>query len=118
MVLQRFIETRSGYQYPLVFHAVAAAMRSLLADWTLLVTQLEHQLRLGQLNLQVRAKAEGEGERDALCVLLLLNIFTAAGADFHCQSPMASLKLLASIAAEAASRRLTSAGLLNLLHAR
>ena len=52
-VLQRFVETRSSYARPMVFHAVAAAMRTLLSDWTLLVTQLEHQLRLGQLNLQV-----------------------------------------------------------------
>ena len=36
----------------LVFHAVAASMRGLLGDWLLLVTQLEHQLRQGGLNMQ------------------------------------------------------------------
>ncbi|GAX72609.1 hypothetical protein CEUSTIGMA_g65.t1 [Chlamydomonas eustigma] len=89
-VLQRFIETRSSYSYPLVFHAVTASLRGLLGDWLLLVTQLEHQLRQGQLNMQALI--------------------------FHCQGPAASLKLLASVSAEAASRKLTSAGLLNLLH--
>eukprot|EP00955_Chlamydomonas_euryale_P089086 364435-Chlamydomonas_euryale.AAC.5 len=49
---QRFVETRSGYGFPMVFHAVASAMGELLADWMMLVTQLDHQLRLGALNLQ------------------------------------------------------------------
>jgi hypothetical protein len=42
-----------GVVYRLVSHAVAAALRSLLSDWLLIVTQLEHQLRLGRLSLQV-----------------------------------------------------------------
>ena len=37
----------------LVSHAVGAAMRDLLGDWYLMVTQLEHQLLLGKLTLQV-----------------------------------------------------------------
>ena len=37
----------------LVSHAVGAAMRDLLGDWYLMVTQLEHQLLLGRLTLQV-----------------------------------------------------------------
>ena len=37
----------------LVCHAVAASMRSVLQDWNLMVTQLEHQLRTGTLTLQV-----------------------------------------------------------------
>lgn len=36
----------------LVSHALCAALRRLLSDWTLVVAQLEHQLRLGQLTLQ------------------------------------------------------------------
>ena len=36
-----------------VSHAVAGCMRSLLQDWQLMVTQLEHQLLTGHLTLQV-----------------------------------------------------------------
>jgi len=89
-VLQRFVETRSAPTCGLVSHAVAAAVRGLLQDWWLMVTQLEHQLRLGRLTLQALV--------------------------FHCQGPLATLGLLANLAAHAASARLTSAGLLNLLH--
>lgn len=49
-----------------------------------MVTQLEHQLRLGSLTLQALV--------------------------FHCQGPLASLGLLAHLAAHAASHSLTSAG--------
>ncbi len=73
----------------LVSHALSAAVRRLLADWYLVVTQLEHQLRTGRLTLQALV--------------------------FHCQAPMGSLALVARLAAEAASSQLTSAGLLNLL---
>lgn len=37
-----------------VCHAVAAAMRQVLQDWQLMVSQLEHQLHINQLTLQVR----------------------------------------------------------------
>ena len=47
-----FIETRSQYQYGLTVHALCAAMRSLVAEHTILVAQLEHQFRQGQLSLQ------------------------------------------------------------------
>jgi gamma-tubulin complex component 2 len=43
------------YERGRVSHAVAGAVRSLLQDWQLMVTQLEHQLLTGHLTLQVRA---------------------------------------------------------------
>ncbi len=52
-VIQRFVETRSGYGWGLVAQAVAACMRGLLDDWEVMVMQLEHQLRIGKLTLQV-----------------------------------------------------------------
>eukprot|EP00873_Tetraselmis_striata_P043027 jgi/Tetstr1/463291/TSEL_008215.t1 len=91
-IIQRFVETRSGYEQGMVCQATAAAMRSLLHDWHLMVAQLEHQFRTGYLSVQ------------ALW--------------FYCQEPQASLALLAAIAAEAASKRLRGPELLNLLHAR
>ena len=53
MVIERFVETRSVFQWGLVCHALAGAMRELLEDWRLMVTQLEHQHLLGRLNLPV-----------------------------------------------------------------
>ncbi len=47
-----FVETRSQYQYGLTVHALCAAMRSLVQEHTILVAQLEHQFRQGQLSLQ------------------------------------------------------------------
>jgi len=52
-VVQRFSETRSAFEAGAVAHALAAAMRDLVADWHLFVTQLEHQMRIGKLTLQV-----------------------------------------------------------------
>ncbi len=52
-MVQRFSETRSAFEAGAVAHALAAAMRDLLADWHLFVTQLEHQMRIGKLTLQV-----------------------------------------------------------------
>jgi hypothetical protein len=68
----------------MICQAAAAAMRSLLHDWHLMVAQLEHQFRTGYLSVQ------------ALW--------------FYCQEPQSSLALLAAIAAEAASKRLRGAG--------
>lgn len=92
VVIQRFVETRSAYQWGLVCHATAASARAVLHDWNLMVTQLEHQLRTGRLTLQ------------ALW--------------YYCQPPLASLQLLASIASEAAVSKLRGSALLNLLHQR
>ena len=52
-VVQRYSETRSAFEAGAVAHALAAAMRDLLADWHLFVTQLEHQMLIGKLTLQV-----------------------------------------------------------------
>lgn len=51
---------------------MAAAMRKLQEEWWVLVVQLEHQYKLGQLNL--------------------------AALLYYCQAPAASLALLADIA--------------------
>ena len=42
---------KSAFEYGGVNHCVAAAMRSLIKDFTVLVCQLEQQHRLGQLRL-------------------------------------------------------------------
>ena len=73
----------------MVCQATAAAVRSVLQDWALTVSQLEHQLRTGRLTLQ------------ALW--------------YYCQPPLASLRLMASIVADAAQRQLRGSALLNLL---
>ena len=52
-MVQRFAETRSAFEAGGVAHALAAALRDLLSDWHLFVTQLEHQMRVGKLTLQV-----------------------------------------------------------------
>ena len=57
-MVQRFAETRSAFEAGAVAHALAAAMRDLLADWHLFVTQLEHQMRIGKLTLQAREPPE------------------------------------------------------------
>lgn len=47
------METRSAYEWGLVCHAFAGAIREILEDWRLFVTQLEHQHLTTNLNLQV-----------------------------------------------------------------
>lgn len=54
MVLERFVETRSAYGWGLVCHALAGALRSVLGDWHLHVSQMEHQQLQGKLDLPVR----------------------------------------------------------------
>lgn len=63
----------------LCVQALAAAMRKLREEWWVLVVQLEHQHKLGQLNL--------------------------AALLYYCQAPSASLALLASIAVSAHHHR-------------
>ena len=53
MTLERFVETRSAYEWGLVCHAFAGAIREILEDWRLFVTQLEHQHMTSTFNLQV-----------------------------------------------------------------
>lgn len=48
----RFMEGKSSFEHGLVNHALCAAMRTLLKEYLILVAQLEHQFRLGQLSLQ------------------------------------------------------------------
>ncbi|EFJ45468.1 gamma tubulin interacting protein [Volvox carteri f. nagariensis] len=90
--LQRFVETRSAHCYGMVTHALAAALRGYLEDWQVMVAMMENQLLHGALDL--------------------------TRLTFYCQQPTAALAVLADVAAQAANVERTSAGLLNLLHAR
>ncbi|MGH0141861.1 UNVERIFIED_CONTAM: hypothetical protein FKN15_074997 [Acipenser sinensis] len=48
----RFIEEKSSFEYGQVNHALAAGMRTLIKEYMILVTQLEHLQRQGMLSLQ------------------------------------------------------------------
>jgi len=48
----RFIDSGSRFESGLVSHALCAAMRSMLKEYFIFVTQLEHQFRSNQLSLQ------------------------------------------------------------------
>lgn len=48
----RFIEEKSSFEYGQVNHALAAAMRTLVKEYLILVTQLEQLHRQGLLSLQ------------------------------------------------------------------
>ncbi|XP_061665846.1 gamma-tubulin complex component 2 isoform X2 [Syngnathoides biaculeatus] len=48
----RFVEEKSSFEYGQVNHALTAAMRTLLKEYLILVTQLEHVHRRGLLSLQ------------------------------------------------------------------
>ncbi|XP_078284741.1 gamma-tubulin complex component 2 [Rhinoraja longicauda] len=48
----RFIEDKSSFEHGQVNHALAAAMRTLVKEYMILVTQLEHLQRQGLLSLQ------------------------------------------------------------------
>lgn len=50
--LRRFIEEKSSFEYGQVNHALAAAMRTLVKEHLVLVTQLEQLQRQGLLSLQ------------------------------------------------------------------
>ncbi|KAK2180083.1 hypothetical protein NP493_457g05005 [Ridgeia piscesae] len=51
-IVVRFIEEKSAFEYGLVNQALSSAMRTLIKDYLVLVAQLEHQFRQGQLSLQ------------------------------------------------------------------
>lgn len=51
-LVHRFIEEKSSFEYGQVNHALAAAMRTLIKEYMILVTQLEHLQRQGLLSLQ------------------------------------------------------------------
>jgi gamma-tubulin complex component 2 len=46
------MELRHKYEFGLVNHALCAGMRELLREYLILLAQLEHQHKLGQLSLQ------------------------------------------------------------------
>ncbi|MEE6513613.1 hypothetical protein FKM82_021358 [Ascaphus truei] len=48
----RFIEEKASFEYGQVNHALGAAMRTLVKEYMILVTQLEHLQRQGLLSLQ------------------------------------------------------------------
>ncbi|XP_041354765.1 gamma-tubulin complex component 2-like isoform X2 [Gigantopelta aegis] len=48
----RFIEEKAAFEYGLVNHALTAAMRTLIKEYMVLVAQLEHEFRVGDLTLQ------------------------------------------------------------------
>uniref|UniRef100_H9GMS9 Gamma-tubulin complex component n=1 Tax=Anolis carolinensis TaxID=28377 RepID=H9GMS9_ANOCA len=48
----RFVEEKASFEYGQVNHALAAAMRTLVKEYMILVTQLEHLQRQGLLSLQ------------------------------------------------------------------
>ncbi|XP_040176686.1 gamma-tubulin complex component 2 [Rana temporaria] len=48
----RFIEEKSSFEYGQVNHALSAAMRTLVKEYMILITQLEHLQRQGLLSLQ------------------------------------------------------------------
>lgn len=47
-----FIEEKSSFEYGQVNHALTAAMRTLMKEYLILITQLEHLQRQGLLSLQ------------------------------------------------------------------
>uniref|UniRef100_A0A668ARY8 Gamma-tubulin complex component n=1 Tax=Myripristis murdjan TaxID=586833 RepID=A0A668ARY8_9TELE len=50
--ITRFTEEKSSFEYGQVNHALTAAMRTLMKEYLILVTQLEHLHRQGMLSLQ------------------------------------------------------------------
>ncbi|XP_073429959.1 gamma-tubulin complex component 2 isoform X1 [Dendrobates tinctorius] len=50
--ITRFIEEKSSFEYGQVNHALSAAMRTLVKEYMILVTQMEHLQRQGLLSLQ------------------------------------------------------------------
>lgn len=48
----RFVESRSMYHYGMVNHALAAAIKSLMENYFILIAQLEHQNKTNHLSLQ------------------------------------------------------------------
>ena len=50
--LREFIRVHSRYEFGLVSHALAAAIKAMLREFDILVAQLEHLLSCGRLSLQ------------------------------------------------------------------
>ncbi|GBG65400.1 hypothetical protein CBR_g50761 [Chara braunii] len=87
--VSRFVEVRSHFKHGLASHALAAAIRSLLQDYQMMIAQLEHQFNLGRLSLQ--------------------------GLWFYCQPMMGAMQVLSMVVHRAFAENLTGASLLNLL---
>jgi len=66
-LVERWAETRAAAAWGRVCHAVAGELRGLLADWRLMLAQLEHQLLTGRLTLQARGlpRCSGLLKRDS-----------------------------------------------------
>ncbi|GAB2229163.1 hypothetical protein Droror1_Dr00023299 [Drosera rotundifolia] len=89
LLIQQFVESRSQFKMGLVNHAFAAALRSFLVDYQVMVAQLEHQFRLGRLSLE--------------------------GLQFHCQAMMRPMQALSFVIQKASLNNLAGVDVLNLL---
>ncbi|KAJ7345362.1 hypothetical protein JRQ81_001312 [Phrynocephalus forsythii] len=89
-IVTRFIEEKSSFEYGQVNHALAAAMRTLLKEYMVLVTQLEHLQRQGLLSLQKLW--------------------------FYIQPTLRTMEILASLASSVDKGECTGGSTLSLLH--
>uniref|UniRef100_A0ABM5FCF2 Gamma-tubulin complex component n=1 Tax=Pogona vitticeps TaxID=103695 RepID=A0ABM5FCF2_9SAUR len=89
-IVTRFIEEKSSFEYGQVNHALAAAMRTLIKEYMILVTQLEHLQRQGLLSLQKLW--------------------------FYIQPTMRTMEILASLATSVDKGECTGGSTLSLLH--
>ncbi|KAG4938596.1 hypothetical protein JHK82_044388 [Glycine max] len=89
LLISQFVESRSQFQSGLVNHAFSAALRALLLDYQAMVSQLEHQFRLGRLSLQ--------------------------GLWFYCQPMMRSMQALSTVIQKASVNNISGSAVLNLL---
>ncbi|XP_054826511.1 gamma-tubulin complex component 2 isoform X2 [Eublepharis macularius] len=89
-IVTRFIEEKASFEYGQVNHALAAAMRTLVKEYMILVTQLEHLQRQGLLSLQKLW--------------------------FYIQPTMRTVEILASLAASVDKGECVGGSTLSLLH--
>ncbi|KAH0620175.1 hypothetical protein JD844_020179 [Phrynosoma platyrhinos] len=89
-VVTRFIEEKASFEYGQVNHALAAAMRTLVKEYMILATQLEHLQRQGLLSLQKLW--------------------------FYIQPTMRTMEILASLATSVDRGECTGGSTLSLLH--
>ncbi|KAM9052526.1 gamma-tubulin complex component 2 isoform 1-T4 [Megaptera novaeangliae] len=89
---RRFVEEKSSFEYGQVNHALAAAMRTLVKEYLILVTQLEQLQRQGLLSLQKLW--------------------------FHIQPAMRTVDILASLATSVDKGECVGGSTLSLLHDR
>ncbi|KAM9837060.1 gamma-tubulin complex component 2 [Aulostomus maculatus] len=88
----RFIEEKSSFEYGQVNHALTAAMRTMMKEYLIMVTQLEHLQRQGLLSLQKLW--------------------------FYIQPTMRTMEILASIASSVDKGECMGGSTLSLLHDR